>query len=175
VERGQRRVPGGRAGDGEAVSSSLRFRNLEVSPAQPVEQWPLEAVLAALERGTLPDWRRLAGAIAVDPWGVVARKTTEALRVTRPYGTAALMEMVVADARAGAAAAERAQVAEEVGGLLAHSGLTQMEFARRIGTSSPRLSTYVSGKVTPSAALLVRMRRVAGAAARVPGATRSSG
>jgi hypothetical protein len=32
--------------------------------------------------------------------------------------------------------------------------------AARIGTSASRLSTYVTGKVTPSAALLVRMRRV---------------
>jgi hypothetical protein len=31
--------------------------------------------------------------------------------------------------------------------------------ASRIGTSPSRLSTYVTGKVTPSAALLVRMRR----------------
>jgi hypothetical protein len=30
-----------------------------------------------------------------------------------------------------------------------------------MGTSTSRLSTYVSGKVTPSAALLLRMRRLA--------------
>ena len=35
-------------------------------------------------------------------------------------------------------------------------------FARRLGTSAPRLSTYRSGTVVPSAALMLRMRRVAG-------------
>jgi transcriptional regulator with XRE-family HTH domain len=41
------------------------------------------------------------------------------------------------------------------------SRLSRAEFASRIGTSPSRLSTYVTGKVTPSAALLVRMRRTA--------------
>jgi transcriptional regulator with XRE-family HTH domain len=35
------------------------------------------------------------------------------------------------------------------------------DFAERTGTSRSRLSTYMSGKVMPSAALMVRMRRVA--------------
>lgn len=39
--------------------------------------------------------------------------------------------------------------------------LSRAQFASQIGTSASRLSTYVNGKVTPSAALLVRMRRVA--------------
>jgi transcriptional regulator with XRE-family HTH domain len=39
--------------------------------------------------------------------------------------------------------------------------LSQQDFALRLGTSRPRLSTYLSGKVTPSASLMVRMRRVA--------------
>ena len=34
------------------------------------------------------------------------------------------------------------------------------DFALRLGTSRSRLSTYMSGKVTPSAALMLRMRRV---------------
>lgn len=40
-----------------------------------------------------------------------------------------------------------------------HSGLTNAEFAALVGTSASRLSTYLSGKVTPSAALLVRIER----------------
>jgi transcriptional regulator with XRE-family HTH domain len=47
-----------------------------------------------------------------------------------------------------------------VAALVRASGLTRAEFASRIGTSASRLSTYVTGKVTPSAALLVRMRDV---------------
>ncbi|MDN5748643.1 MAG: helix-turn-helix domain-containing protein [Pseudonocardia sp.] len=44
---------------------------------------------------------------------------------------------------------------------MAASGRTRADFARSVGTSASRLSTYVNGSVTPSAAMLVRMRRVA--------------
>lgn len=40
------------------------------------------------------------------------------------------------------------------------SGLSKSEFASRIGTSASRLSTYLSGSVTPSASLLLRMQTV---------------
>ncbi|MCL4446176.1 MAG: helix-turn-helix transcriptional regulator [Actinobacteria bacterium] len=43
---------------------------------------------------------------------------------------------------------------------LARSGLSQTAFASLIGTSQPRLSSYLSGKVTPSAKLLVRAEKV---------------
>jgi transcriptional regulator with XRE-family HTH domain len=46
----------------------------------------------------------------------------------------------------------------EVRRLVDESGLTRADFASRIGTSASRLSTYVNGKVTPSAALLLRMK-----------------
>ncbi|MDN5914807.1 MAG: hypothetical protein L0I76_06810 [Pseudonocardia sp.] len=78
---------------------TLTFRNLDVSPDDPVENWPTEAVLTALERGGLGQWRRLAAAIRADPWGPVAGRVEEALSVTRPYGVSELMETVVASAR----------------------------------------------------------------------------
>jgi transcriptional regulator with XRE-family HTH domain len=37
---------------------------------------------------------------------------------------------------------------------------TRAEFASHLGTSPSRLSTYLSGKVVPSATFIVRMRRV---------------
>ncbi|MFN2496230.1 MAG: helix-turn-helix domain-containing protein [Pseudonocardiaceae bacterium] len=141
---------------------SLTFRNIDVSPEDPVEIWPTEAVLTALERGGLGHWRRLTAAISEDPWGPVARRVEEALDVSRPYGVGVLMADVLAAARARAECAERAAVAAEITQLQAASGLTRAEFAAAIGTSTSRLSTYLSGKVTPSAALLVRMRRVVG-------------
>ena len=52
-------------------------------------------------------------------------------------------------------------MAAEIRSLVDRSGLSQQDFADRIGTSRSRLSTYMSAKVVPSAALLVRMRRVA--------------
>lgn len=141
--------------------TALAFRNVSASPDDPVGQWPQEAIQTALERGGLSDWRRLATAIRDDPWGPVARRVEEALTYSRPYGVARLMERVVASARDAAKESERQAVANEVQWLIEASGLTRAEFASQIGTSTSRLSTYATGKVTPSAGLLLRMRRVA--------------
>ena len=143
------------------MTTALRFRNIDASPDDPVETWPFEGILAAVERGTLPDWDRLATAIRADPWGPVAQQVLEAVRLSRPYGTTELLEAVVARARRLAIDSERDTVASEVRDLAGRSGLSKQEFADRIGTSRSRLSTYMSGKVVPSATLMVRMRRVA--------------
>lgn len=140
--------------------SSLSFRNVDVSPDTPVEKWPLEAVQAALERGSLPEWRQLAAAVRAQPWGRVARSIEEVLRYSRPYGVAEAMERVIERARRETEAAERAAVADEVRRLIRHSGLSRQDFASRIGTSASRLSTYATGRVVPSAGLLVRMQNV---------------
>jgi DNA-binding transcriptional regulator YiaG len=140
--------------------NSLAFRNVDVSPDDPVSEWPLEATQTALERGGLSHWRRLADAVRAQPWGPMARQIEEVLTYSRPYGVAELMERVIADARQDAAAAERAAVAAEVAELVENSGLSRIEFATMIGTSTSRLSTYITGKVTPSAALMLRMNQV---------------
>ncbi len=147
------------------MNTRLKFRNLAASPDEPVDSWPFEGILAAVDRGTLPDWRRLARVIRADPWGPLAQQVLEAIQLTRPYGTAELLAGVIDRAREMAMASERNEVASEVKQLVGASGLSQQEFADRIGTSRSRLSTYTSGKVMPSAALMVRMRRVAGQAA----------
>jgi DNA-binding transcriptional regulator YiaG len=141
---------------------TLTFRNLTTDPASPVTEWPTEAVLTALERGSLADWQRLATEIRREPWGRTARQVEEVLSHTRPYGVAEAMEEVVARARIRAEQTEQAEVAREIREAVARSGLTSTEFASRIGTSRSRLSTYASGRVVPSAALMVRIRRVAG-------------
>ena len=141
--------------------TALKFRNIDASPDDPVETWPFEGILAAVERGTLPDWRRLAAAIRADPWGPVAQQVLEAIRLSHPYGTAELLEGVVTRARELAIDSEREEVASEVRDIVARSGLSRQDFAERIGTSRSRLSTYMSGKVVPSATLVVRMRRAA--------------
>ena len=141
--------------------SPLAFRNVDVLPGDPVTEWPLEAIQTALERGGLEHWRRLADAIWVDPWGPIARRVEEVLSYSRPYGTAAVFERTIARARKAAEASERDAVAAEIDRLVRASGLSRAEFASRVGTSASRLSTYVTGKVIPSAALVVRMRRAA--------------
>ncbi|MDN5795764.1 MAG: helix-turn-helix domain-containing protein [Intrasporangium sp.] len=63
-------------------------------------------------------------------------------------------------ARSATEGGERTAVAGEVDELVRQSGLTLAAFADRIGTSASRMSTYRSGRVIPSAALLLRMRRL---------------
>lgn len=138
----------------------LTFRNLTTDPSEPVANWPTEAVQTALERGSLPDWRRLAAEVQRHPWGKVARTIEEVLSYSRPYGVAELMEMVIARARARTEQSERETVAEEVRQAIERSGLTRAELASRLGTSGSRLSTYASGKVMPSATFMVRLRRL---------------
>jgi len=137
------------------------FRNLKVRPEDPVRDWPTEAVQAALERGGLEEWRRLADAIRAEPWGRTARRVEEVLSHSRPYGVAELLERVIDSARMEAEAAERVVVAAELRELIAASGLTQAAFARHLGTSASRMSSYVNGAVVPSATLVVRARSVA--------------
>jgi len=137
---------------------TVSFRNVSVRPADPVAEWPTEAVRAALERGGLPEWRRIADEIAKEPWGRTARQVEEVLRHARPYGVADLFEAAIESTRELAEANERKAVATELRALVNRSGLTQAEFARRIGTSASRMSSYVNGGVVPAATLMVRAR-----------------
>lgn len=141
---------------------TVAFRNVEADPDDPVAQWPTEAVRAALERGGLPEWRRLATEIDAEPWGPTARRIEEIIAAGGPYGVGELFGRLIDAARSGAEARERAEVTDELRSLIEASGLSQAEFARRLGTSGSRLSTYVNGSVVPSATLVVRARGVAG-------------
>ena len=38
-----------------------RFRNLEFDPDAPLDEWPAEAIETIVDRGSLSDWRELAG------------------------------------------------------------------------------------------------------------------
>jgi len=145
-----------------ALTLTLAFRNLTISPQAPVSQWPTEAVQTALERGDLADWHRVAAEIEASPWGTTARQVEEVLSHSRPYGVAEAMETVLSRARKRAEANERAAIAAAIREAIQRSGLSQAEFASRVGTSPSRLSTYASGKVTPSATLMLRISRTAG-------------
>jgi DNA-binding transcriptional regulator YiaG len=136
---------------------ALAFRNLTITPHAPVSQWPAEAVQTALERGDLADWHRIGAEIRDSPWGTTARQVEEVLSHARPYGVAEAMETVLSRARERAEANERAAIAAAIREAVERSGLSQAEFASRIGTSPSRLSTYASGKVTPSATLMLRI------------------
>ena len=58
---------------------ALSFRNVDADPSDPVESWPYEGLVTAVERGGLADWRRIHRAVQADPWGPVAR-SLEAIR-----------------------------------------------------------------------------------------------
>jgi DNA-binding transcriptional regulator YiaG len=81
----------------------------------------------------------------------------EYLGYASPYGVAPPLRRTITRARSAAEAREREVVASRIRSLMRESGLSSEEFARTIGTSRSRLSTYASGKVVPAATLLVRM------------------
>ena len=140
---------------------ALAFRNLTITPDAAVTQWPTEAVQTAIERGDLADWHRIVVEMRADPWGRTARQVEEVLSHSRPYGVAEAMETALSRARDAAEATERSVVAAEIRKAVKRSGMSRAEFASRIGTSPSRLSTYESGKVTPSASLMFRICQVA--------------
>ncbi len=141
---------------------SVRFRNVEVPPETPISRWPYEAIVTVVERGTIRDWARLTREVDRDPWGTVTRQVEEMLTYERAWGVAPLLERAIARARRQREDLERAAVAATVRDLVTRSGLSTEEFARRIGTSRSRLSTYRTGRVTPSAALVHRMQHLVG-------------
>jgi hypothetical protein len=140
---------------------TLAFRNVDADPADPVDGWPYEALVASLERGTVHDWARVTREIRRSPWGEVARSVEDYLTYAEASGLTALLARAVTSARAESEAADRAAVASRVRELIATSGLNAGQFALRAGTSPSRLSTYATGRVVPSAALMLRLERVA--------------
>lgn len=139
------------------------FRNVVGSVDDPVEQWPYEALVSTIERGTLKDWRPILTAISRSPWGVVARQVEDFLSYESPYGVGPLLRRRIERARREAGERERQTAAARVRAMVEASGLSREEFAREIGTSPSRLSTYCTGRVSPSAALFVRMENVSAA------------
>lgn len=81
---------------------TLKFRNIDAQVDDPVSTWPQEALLAALERGSLQDWRRIAAEIRREPSGVVAGAVEEILTYAQPYGVTPLMRRAISTARSRA-------------------------------------------------------------------------
>lgn len=139
----------------------MRFRNVDVSPEAPVKSWPLEALRTALERGDLRTYQLLVHEIRQEPWGPVARRIEQVLGWTQPYGVSNIMSRAIERARSMSKSRERDWVVEQLADAVRRSGLSQANFARTIGTSPSRFSTYVTGDVVPAATLLVRAQSLA--------------
>lgn len=143
---------------------TVAFRNVEASPSDPVATWPYEGLVICIERGLVADWRPVIEELRRSPWGRTARRVEAYLGYAEPSATTRLFALILERARADAEADERAEVAARVRSAIDASGLTAAAFADAIGTSPSRLSTYASGRVVPSAALLLRMERRAASA-----------
>jgi hypothetical protein len=140
----------------------VTFRNVDATPTDDVRTWPYEALVTVIDRGLVQDWQPIFAELRRFPWGKVARRVERCLPYREPDGASALFALAIERARSEAEHADRAEVASRTRRAVSSSGLTNAEFARLVGTSAPRLSTYCSGKVTPSAAMLVRIERTAG-------------
>ncbi|MGI8793760.1 MAG: helix-turn-helix domain-containing protein [Acidimicrobiales bacterium] len=141
--------------------TSLTFRNVDADPSDDVRTWPYEALVTAIDRGLVPDWQPILLEIRRAPWGRVARRLERYLAYREPDGVGTLFRLAIDRARNDTDEADRFAVAERIRQAIQRSGLTQVQFAALIGTSASRLSTYLSGKVTPSAAMLIRLERMA--------------
>lgn len=140
---------------------TVQFRNVDASPEDDVRTWPYEALVTVVDRGLVPDWQPVFAEVRRSPWGRVARRLDRHLGYREPDGVGALFRLAIDRARADADRRDRDEVAARVRAAVERSGCTNAGFASLVGTSASRLSTYLSGKVTPSAALLIRIERVA--------------
>ena len=140
---------------------TVSFRNVDAAPTDPVDTWPFEALVIVLERGLVADWQPLIRELQRRPWGRTARRVERYFGYAEPSDVTRLFFLILERARVRADEQDRAEVAARVRAALSRSGLTAAAFALAAGTSASRLSTYANGKVVPSAALLLRIERVA--------------
>lgn len=139
---------------------TVDFRNVDAHPDDPVASWPYEALVAAIERGSVHEWARVTRVLAADPWGDVARAVESYLTYAEESPVAALFARALTRTRADMEAGERDAVAAHVRDLIRASGMTARQFASRAGTSPSRLSTYATGRVMPSATMMLRLERL---------------
>ena len=140
----------------------LLLRGVEAAGDQTVDPILTSAGFWHLtEHGDAHRWRLHLASVAADPWGEHASCLVTFARAAERPGIATTIERCTRRFRTAAEDAERRAIAEHIGALVRISGLPQQTFAARVGTSPSRMSTYVRGQVTPSATMVLRMKRVA--------------
>lgn len=138
---------------------AVQFRNVDASPQDDVRTWPFEALVTVVDRGLVPDWQPVFAEIRRSPWGPTARRVERILGYREPDGVGTLFALAIDRARAAVEHAASEEVAARVRAAVDASGLTKAQFAALVGTSGSRLSTYLNGRVTPSAAMLIRIEQ----------------
>ncbi len=94
--------------------SSLRFRNVDADPSDEVTTWPFEALVAAIDRGLVDDWRPIFAEIRRSPWGPVARRVERYLAYRSPDGAGTLFALAIDSAREAARRADRDAVTARI-------------------------------------------------------------
>lgn len=131
------------------------FRNINSSESDPVHQWGFEGILAAIDRGGLPQWRRIIKAVEAEPHGKVACEVDEAVQLAEDAGAA----FIVSGALRRARLTEKERFGEKFKSLLDEAEMSQREAAEFLGTSRPRVNSYCSGAVTPSAVVVDKLHQ----------------
>jgi hypothetical protein len=139
----------------------VTFRNVDALPSDDVRTWPYEALVEVIDEGLVADWQPILAEIRRSPWGSVARRVLRYLTYRQPDGAGNFFALAVERARRQADQLDRDTVVERLREAVRRSGLSNADLANRVGTSPSRLSTYLSGKVMPSASMMVRIERLA--------------
>lgn len=134
---------------------ALSFRNIDATPADPVEMWGFEGMLAAIDRGYARDWRKLVSAVMENPQ--LHDEFAEARDAAESRSTVALIDIMLEHARM--TAPERAL--ERLLDAYYGTRMTQAGLGKALGTSRTRVNSYLTGKVTPSMNVLVAVEELA--------------
>ena len=141
---------------------TISFRNVDVDETAPLDTWPSEAIEILVDRGNLSDWRRLAGALAEDPWGPLARTVEEIIALDCHYGVDRILGGVLQRERERRTLIGRRRYADHLRSLRRSAGLSMRELAAAAGTSAARISDYENARVAPTTDVLARIEDVLG-------------
>ena len=141
---------------------TISFRNVDVDETAPLDTWPPEAIEILVDRGNLSDWRRLAAALADDPWGPLARTVEEIIALDCHYGVDRILDRVLRRERERRTLSGRRRYADHLRGLRRAAGMTMRELAAAAGTSAARISDYENARVAPTTDVLARLEDVLG-------------
>jgi DNA-binding transcriptional regulator YiaG len=140
---------------------TVQFRNLTTTWHDPIDQWPYEAVVTTMERGLVSDWQPILRDLRARPFGRIARYVTHYAQDPDDRAAASFFSEALVRARVAQEEKEKDEVIRRIRRAIDATELSQADFAKAIGTSASRLSTYLSGQVTPSATMLIRIENLA--------------
>ncbi len=106
-------------------------------------------------------WRLLLAPLLTAPWSGRADQLQREVAASGDAWLARLLEGCSVVIRDLQAEWDRQAIAREIRRLVASSGVTQRDFSALVGTSQSRFSTYINGRVTPSATMMLRISRTA--------------